>query len=624
MRRHSFPVHGQALPVYFCETAADLQVFAEWVANQRDAVAVDSESQGLAIYNTGPTYLRMVQFGTPEVAYCIPTEFGAAFRTAARDALERLPHLVLHNAAFDSLVFDEHLGFPLEKLWAKTTDTMILCKLRDPRGPQDGGIGAGLKQNAEIFVDPTAPDTQKGLKEEFRKRGLTLETGWAGIPIDNPVYVSYGGGDVILTARLLPIMKEELKRVGGRQALVDYEHQISRIAATMSRSGMRVDAEYTRELSTRLAEETEVYARRAAEFGVTNINATAQVVAALESMGEVWADRTDSGNPKVDKAVLLRFADMDAKWKPLGTRTPNPLAEAIIHAKRASKWNSAYAQTMLTKMDGNGYIHPSLNTLQARTGRMSITGDLAAQTLPSSDWMIRRCLLADPGHVFVSCDFEAVEMRVLAALADVKRMKTAIQRGEDLHGFTARLVFGDDYTPDHRKLCKGVGFGKVYGGGAATIARQTGAPIEDVQRAIAAYDKVYPEIKRAGTRWQREARSTGMVHVSVTGRILPLDRDRTYAVTNYACQSAARDVLGQSLIHMDDAGLLPYLKLPIHDEVLASVPRGEAPELAREIERCMNYDLYDVPISAKADIGGPSWGHSYMPDDARRADPLGF
>src|SRR5690606_36860688 len=112
-----------------------------------------------------------------------------------------------------------------------------------------------------------------------------------------------------------------------------------------------------------------------------------------------------------------------------------------------------------------------INSMQARTGRMSITRP-GLQTLPSGDAMIRRGLLADEGHVMISTDFAAVELRVLAALADVKNMKRAINAGEDLHSFTARMVFGEDFTPKHRKISKGSAFGKVYGGGAATIARQ--------------------------------------------------------------------------------------------------------------------------------------------------------
>jgi DNA polymerase-1 len=217
----------------------------------------------------------------------------------------------------------------------------------------------------------------------------------------------------------------------------------------------------------------------------------------------------------------------------------------------------------------------------------------------------------------VSTDFQAVEMRVLAALADVRKMKQGFQSGGsdfDIHMYTAQLIKGPEATQKHRKIFKGAGFGKVYGGGAATIARQTGAPVEEIQQAISAYDREFPEIKRASSRWQREAFQTGMVHVSATGRRLPLDRDRTYAVVNYACQSAARDVLGQSMLNMEEAGLLDYMRLPIHDEVLASVPAGEAEHFAREFERCMTFDLFDVPIVAEAEIGGRSWGSLYGAD----------
>jgi DNA polymerase-1 len=65
------------------------------------------------------------------------------------------------------------------------------------------------------------------------------------------------------------------------------------------------------------------------------------------------------------------------------------------------------------------------------------------------------------------------------------------------------------------------------------------------------------------------------------------------------------------MLNMESAGLLPYLRLPIHDEVLASVPAAEATEVAREIERCMTFDLRGVPIAAEAEIGGRSWGSLY-------------
>ncbi|WP_208298678.1 DNA polymerase [Streptomyces liangshanensis] len=161
---------------------------------------------------------------------------------------------------------------------------------------------------------------------------------------------------------------------------------------------------------------------------------------------------------------------------------------------------------------------------------------------------------------------------------------------------------------------KGAGFSKVYGGGVRTAARQTGASEEAMARAFAECDRLYPEIKRESRRWQRKAYEFGMVFVSATGRRLPLDRDRTYAVVNYACRSVARDCLGQALLNIEEAGLLDMLKLPIHDEVLLSAPREDVRDVACAIEKAMTFDLYGVPIEATAETGGRSWGSLYGSD----------
>jgi DNA polymerase I len=617
LKTYRHVVAGDAVTVNIPQTYEDLDSFrawAEWAA-ARGPIALDTETTGLDIYSE--TFgLRTVQFGDAFTAWVIHWERGGYFQEFALWLLRKLrPRLLIHNAAYDWLVLNQRAGIPLEDLAPLTRDTKIMATLIDPRQPQEGGIGTGLKPLSGHWIDPSAPDTQGDLTAEFRSLGLTKETGWRGIGLDHPTYNLYAGLDVILTARLYPLLFAELSRLGVRPMLLDYEHEIARICATMQRTGMVLDADYCRKMDARLAEESERYGRKARRYGVENVNSTAQIAEALTAMGEELTERTDSGNVKVDKSVLLALADLDLhSWEPLGTRSPNPLADAVVRSKRAGKWRKAYVSTFLETVDVAGRVHPHIGTLAARTGRMSITRP-ALQTLPSSDQMVRRALLADEGHVMVSCDFDAVEMRVLAALADVKRMKQAINDGTDLHDFTASLVYGPGFTKQHRKICKGVGFGKVYGGGAATISRQTGAGLREVQGAIATYDRVYPEIKRFASRQERIARGNGLVTVTLTGRRLPLDRHRAYAVTNYQVQSAARDVLGQALITMDEKGLTPYLRLPIHDEVLASVPARESAEYAREIERCMTMTLGGVPITAGADTKNlRSWGSLYGAD----------
>jgi DNA polymerase-1 len=614
---YPYEIAGEPVTVKVPETREDLSEFQEWFmrANSAGPIALDTETTGLDIYSHGYR-LRTVQFGDRRTAWVILYELGGHFVAAALWALRRGRKFQIHNAPFDWAVIDRHAGVSIESLAPRTIDTRLKAGLVDPRQPQEGGRGTALKPLSAYYVDPAAPDTQGDLTAVFRSLKLTKATGWAGIPLDHPTYLLYAGLDVLLTARLDVELDRELSALDVRPRLVQYEHEIARICAVMQRKGMVLDVDYTRTLDESLQAEAAEFELKAQRYGVTNVNAPAQLREALFAMGETWLsdERTASGALKVDKAVLHRFADLDQNsGAPLGTRRPNPLAEAIIRSKRAGKWRSAYTQTFLDTMDAEGRVHSFINSMQARTGRMSITRP-ALQTLPSGDAMVRRALLADEGEVIVSTDFAAVELRVLAALGDVKRMKEAITKGEDLHSFTARLVFGEGFTAKHRKISKGIAFGKVYGGGAATISRQTGAPIEDVRRAMAAYDRVYPEVRRMSNAWQREAYETGMVHVSVTGRRLPLDRDRTYAVVNYGVQSAARDCLGQSLINLEEAGVLDALRLPIHDEVLASVPRAEASDYAKIIQDCMTFDLYGVPIEAEAEIGGRSWGSLYGAD----------
>ncbi len=613
MKYFPHTVAGDRVSVQVPEDSRDLDAFRLWIHDKAatgETIAVDTETSGLDTFS--PSYrLRTVQFGDAHTAWVLLVEIGREFWEAARWALRVLPSVTIHNAPFDLLVLDRHGDTPLELLGPKVIDTRVLAHLCDPRQPQEGGIGLSLKPLAAEYVDPSSPDTQGDLTAIFNSMGLTKGNGFAKIDIWHPTYLLYAGLDVILGSRILPVLQRRLTKYGISPRLVDFEHRVMRLCATMERRGMLVDQDYVRGLVSRLEDEAGIHSARALKYGVTSVNATAQVSAALLGMGEKLTQRTPSGALKVDKSILLDLADLDDQWQPRETRTPNPLADAVLRSKRAGKWRTSYGIALRDGLDVNGRSHPKINSLQARTARMSISGP-PLQQLPSGDWTIRRALMADPGNRIISVDYSAVEMRVLAALADEVQMKRAIAEGRDLHDFTAELIWGPNFTKRHRKMGKGVGFGKVYGGGATTLSRQTGAPLQEVQSAIAAYDRVYPGIKRYSRAIQREARAHGYVVWTPSGRRLPLDRDRVYAATNYAVQSTARDVLCQALLDLEDAGLAEYMLLPVHDELVAQAPELEAEEIAREIGKIMAMDFAGVPLDTDPDVGGTSWGSLYM------------
>ncbi|WP_424936633.1 MULTISPECIES: DNA polymerase [Bacteria] len=603
---------GDECHIYMPERRSELTGFYDFLSRAGKVLCVDTETSGLDIYAPG-FELRLFQIGDAREAWVLRADI---FRDVIAKALRMPLAFTMHNAPYDLKVLDRHVGVPFEELVSRTFDTRVFAHLIDPRQQSEGGAGLRLKELAAIYVDDSAPDTQDGLNAVFRSiknpqtgKPCTKNDGWAHIPIDHPTYVRYAGLDVLLGARLFAELAPIIKDLGLND-LSKFEHHLQGLLMVMERRGVLIDVPYVHTLDQRLADEAEHFAQTAARYGVENVNSTAQVADALLGMGEALTEKTPSGAWKVDKAVLMSLADLDDQWSPIESRTPNPLADAVLRAKRAGKWRTSYVESFLKLKDSDDRIHPTIGGLSARTARMSISKP-PLQQLPSGDWTIRRAMIADPGKLIIAADYSQVEMRVLAALCQDETLMEAIKSGTDLHDFTAAKVFGPDFTKRQRKVAKAIGFGKVYGGGATTVSRQTGVPIADVKPAMAAYDATFPGIKRYGARLQSRAQYGKREVITVSGRHLPLDRDRLYAATNYVVQSTARDLLAQAIVDIFDAGLGDTLLLPVHDELIAQADAADAEEVIHEIGRLMESSFYSIPIVSDPEVYGRSWGSGY-------------
>jgi DNA polymerase-1 len=382
---------------------------------------------------------------------------------------------------------------------------------------------------------------------------------------------------------------------------------------------MRINRDYTTRLSSQLLEESERWAAEAAKYGVANINSTRQVSEALLGMGEKITERTAGGAVQVDGKVLKRLADVDKDWEQIESRIPNPLAMAILRSKRASKWRTSYAEAMLRTADENDRVHPKIGALAARTARMSIS-DPPFQQLPSGKWEVRHCVVADPGRRMISVDYSSVEPRVMAALSGDERMTAAILEGADLHNLTAASVYGPDFTKGQRKVAKVVQLGVAYGGGAKTIAAQTGLSLSAAQDAVKGYKRTYPRLARYIRSLQGQVIRNGYTLRTPSGRRLVFDRDAAYASFNGEIQSTARDIFAQGMLEIHSRGLTPHVLLPVHDEIIADATDNEAEEVAREIGEAMSATLRGIPLDTDPDVGGASWGSLYMKKAATMID----
>ncbi|ASR77148.1 DNA polymerase I [Mycobacterium phage MyraDee] len=601
MRQHRSEVAGQPVVINVVEHEDDLEGFRDFIRGNLNFLGLDSETTGLDIYSDG-FRCRMVQFGTPTEAWTIPVEKGPRFQEDVRLALKGVGGFVLHNASFDLQVFEQTLGVPMEDLWPKVTDTKILAHLVDPRARMEGGSGHSLEELVSRYVDPEVAENVKGLMSKLaREQKSTKNKIWSIIDIDHPEFELYSGMDPILAARLMQRLLPMVPTVSEK--LVAYEHKLASICAYMERTGFLLDTDYTLQLSARLAGEEDAWMQIAKDLGCENVNSTDQVADVLEARGVKIKGRTATGKRQVDKNLL---ADL--------VKQGDEFAKAVVEGKKAGKWRKTWVQKFLEQADSNSRCHAHINPLQARTARMSITG-IPAQTLPSGDWMIRRCFLADEGHLISSVDYQAQELRVLAALSGDKTMIQAFKDGADLHLMTARAAFGEHITKDdpERKYAKVVNFGRVYGGGAKTVAEQTGLDLKRAKIVVDGFDKAYPMVAKLSQKLQREAGQNGHI-TTPTGRRLPVDPSRAYSALNYLIQSSSRDVTGRALVRLHDAGFTPYLRLPIHDEILASVPAEQAEWGAAEIGRLMAEEMGPVWIGTDPEVGGRSWGSLYGAD----------
>lgn len=605
MRQIPYRLNGDSVTINIVETPTDLVPFTEWV-RKNPTFAFDTETTGLNLYDN--TFkIRLAQFGNAHEAWVLPVERSVTAAYYAAKALEHAERVIIQNAMFDVPVVDRHWGVKIEDLYPRVTDTKIEAHLVDNRSAKWGGIGHSLEDLTRHYVSAEVADDVKGSMAAMAKR-LKVTKGdlFTSISLADEEYLRYSGMDPVLTMRVHDALAPKVPH--SARELIPFEHDVARICAQVSRTGYRVDREYSRKLSSKLKSTETREKKKALAFGVENVNSNAEVIVALEHLGWTTFGETEKGEKSVDKHTLA--AAMESKDKDVAK-----LATAVSEAKRAGKWRETWVDTFLSTMDADGRCHPNINTLEARTGRMSITG-IPAQTLPANDPLIRSCFVAEPGHVTLSTDFSSQELRVLAALSGDKRMLSAFHAGEDLHQVTA------DAAGVGRKAGKGTNFAVVFGGGWRAVHEQFGVSEEDAKTAVKAFWETYPGVKRYAERSTNQAKRLGFV-TTPSGRRLHIDKDRPYSATNALVQSTARDVTCRALVRLDKAGWTPYMRLPIHDEVVFSVPADKAEWGAQQTNQLMQEEMSGLMISTESELApvgeaGESWGSLYVDPDSNR------
>ncbi len=110
----------------------------------------------------------------------------------------------------------------------------------------------------------------------------------------------------------------------------------------------------------------------------------------------------------------------------------------------------------------------------------------------------------DSGKILIYADFAQLELRCICVITQETRMEKLFRAGEDLHGYTAAMLFGKDYTKRDRQIGKTCNFNLLYGGSANMLGSilikdaNILLPEYELQEIKRSWHKLWPTI----TAWQ--------------------------------------------------------------------------------------------------------------------------
>lgn len=590
-----------------------------WLSERRpdDVIAVDTETGEAKGNPTKDAFspwhgrLRLVQVGDAMTAWAIPWEM---WNGVFHEAMEKYQgEIICHNIAFEARWFALQSSFKIP--WHRSHDTMIAAQIINPIE------SAALKRLTSKYVDPRASALQSKLDEAFHENGWT----WGTVPIDYQPYWAYGALDCILTVRLWEKLREKCGPGGPYAKIYDLEMGARRVITSMELNGTRVDTDY----SERKYKELHDYAESVKQWGIStfskpgkkrSITSTKDLIDIFANdLGEEWEATTPSGSPSMDKNQLKLFVNT-------GSPKAQELARTILSMRKAAKLADTYFANFL-HLNIDGIVHPNIKTMGARTGRMSIT-DPALQTLNKGEKTVREAFIPrEDDEVLITSDLDQVEFRMFASMSQDEKLIELFNRADrdlvagDPNGDSFTYIMRDLYNDPsltkkspQRKLIKGYIYGRLYGAGVAKQALTAGVPEAQMREVANAFDLNYPGAKvftqRVEDEGMRRFRAEGQGYVLTgTGRRLPCDDGKIYTLVNYAIQGGAAEIFKLNILKCDAAGLTDFLCVPVHDELVASVPKADVTEFKETLKECMTTrDGWAVPLTAGCDGPYANWG----------------
>ena len=483
----------------------------------------------------------------------------------------------------------------------------------------DTAIAAYLLDPAESSYD-LGPLLEKYTDFELPEAGPS-STGQLdfGSLDDESVDVSVTAGrNALAVDRLIEPMRAAMEAQGLAQLNETIEVPLIGVLARMESLGIGVDvAELTR-LREHLTSEVDrlrslIHKDAGEEF---NVNSTKQLREILFERLELTPQKKTKTGYSTDAASLEKL------------RGEHPIIEHLLDYREVEKLRSTYGEGLLAEVGEGDRIRATFNQTVARTGRLS-SDKPNLHNIPVRSEMgraFRKAFVPADGFELLVADYNQIELRCIAHLAEDPGLIGSFEAGEDIHNATASRVFdvkSEDVTVEQRSKAKMVSYGLAYGMEAYGLSQRLGIPVDEAAEILKAYFEAFPAVRKYMDDTVAETRERGYTETLFgRRRKIPELASSNFRIRqagerqamNAGIQGLAADIFKVALVNLDEAlrsdDYESRLILQVHDEVILEVTADERDHMATMTTEIMA-DAFDLSVPLEVNLAfGPSWAEA--------------
>ena len=438
----------------------------------------------------------------------------------------------------------------------------------------------------------------------------------------------YAAEDADVTLRLYNILKERVDNEKLNKIYEVFEKPMIKLLSKLETNGIKIDDTYLKKLSKKFEErlirkEKEIYKISGKEFNIGSPKQLGEII--YNDLKIAKLKKTKKGSPATSAKILEDLAITGHKFPKL-----------VLEWRQDSKLKSTYTDALQDHVNRNTKrVHTSFLLAATNTGRLA-SSDPNLQNIPikSPDGKeIRKAFIPDKNNILISADYNQIEMRILADLADVKELKKAFKNNQDIHSLTASQVFGvslDKINEDLRRKAKAINFGIIYGITQYGLAKQISVSNQEAQDFINEYFKRFPEIKEYMNSTIKFCRKNGYVN-NIFGRRIHLRNinDKNFSVRSFQeraainapIQGSAADIIRLAMIEIDkmidkEKKISAKMLLQIHDELVFESSIKDQKSNEKLIKKIMTsvssseHHMFSIPLEVSVN-SGYNWGEAH-------------